>query len=90
VDGEQGLRSIQEEAPDVVMLDLEMPRLDGFAVLERIRSTAATRALPVIVSTSLHLDDEAMRRLPAHTPILSKQLLSREQVLSMLLAATGE
>ena len=66
-----------------------MPRLDGFAVLEKIRSDAATRDLPVIISTSMQLDDEAMLRLPTHTPILSKQLLSREQVLSMLLAATG-
>lgn len=87
VDGEQGWRSIQDHSPDIVVLDLQMPRLDGFAVLEKIRSNAATRALPVIVSTSLQLDDAAMMRLPAHTPILSKQMLSREQVLSMLLAA---
>jgi signal transduction histidine kinase len=90
VDGEQGLRSIEDQSPDVVVLDLQMPRLDGFAVLEKIRSNAATRALPVIISTSLQLDDETMMRLPAHTPILSKQMLSREQVLSMLLAATGD
>lgn len=87
VDGEQGWRSIQDHSPDIVVLDLQMPRLDGFAVLEKIRSHAATRALPVIVSTSLQLDDATMLRLPAHTPILSKQMLSREQVLSMLLAA---
>ena len=90
VDGEQGLRSIQDQSPDVVVLDLQMPRIDGFAVLEKIRNDPATRALPVIISTSLQLDDEAMMRLPAHTPILSKQMLSREQVLSMLLAATGD
>jgi signal transduction histidine kinase len=90
VNGEEGLRSIQDQSPDVVVLDLQMPRLDGFAVLEKIRSDAATRTLPVIISTSLQLDDEAMMRLPAHTPILSKQMLSREQVLSMLLAATGD
>ena len=90
VDGEQGLRSIQDQSPDIVVLDLQMPRLDGFAVLEKIRSNAATRALPVIISTSLQLDDETMMRLPTHTPILSKQMLSREQVLSMLIAATGD
>jgi signal transduction histidine kinase len=90
VDGEQGLRCIRDEAPDAVMLDLRMPKLDGFEVLEKIRGSAATRALPVIVATSLQLDDGAMARLPASTPILSKQMLSREQVLSMLLAAIGD
>lgn len=50
-DGEEGLASIAERQPDLVLLDLEMPRIDGFEVLRRLRSDPATERLPVIVVT---------------------------------------
>ena len=50
-DGVEALELISVRAPDVVLLDLEMPRLDGFEVLARLRADAATRELPVIVVT---------------------------------------
>ncbi len=45
-DGKEALRRIEELAPDVVTLDIEMPRLDGFGVLERVMST---RPRPIVV-----------------------------------------
>ena len=50
-DGEEALERVAETAPDIVLLDLEMPRLDGFEVLARLRADPATRDLPVIVVT---------------------------------------
>jgi signal transduction histidine kinase len=50
-DGEEALTHIREQGCDVVLLDLEMPRLDGFGVLEALRADEATRRLPVIVIT---------------------------------------
>jgi CheY-like chemotaxis protein len=48
-DGEEGLRMATDESPDFIYLDLRLPRLDGFEVLERLRSDPATRHIPVII-----------------------------------------
>jgi two-component system cell cycle response regulator len=50
--GVEGLRLASEEAPDFIYLDLRMPGLDGFEVLERLRSAPATMHIPVIILTN--------------------------------------
>ncbi len=50
-DGEEALTHIRTHGADIVLLDLEMPKLDGFGVLEALRADEATRRLPVIVIT---------------------------------------
>lgn len=50
-DGLVALERMDEARPDVVLLDLEMPRMDGFEVLQRLRSEADYERLPVIVAT---------------------------------------
>ena len=50
--GIEGLELIGSQAPDLVVLDLNMPEVDGFEVLRRIRANEANRALPVIVLTA--------------------------------------
>ena len=51
VDGEEALAMLADWPADLVLLDLEMPRLDGFQVLERLSESEAYRHLPVIVVT---------------------------------------
>ena len=51
-DGREGLRMAAEEAPDFIFLDLRLPGLDGFEVLERLRSDEGTRHIPVIILTN--------------------------------------
>src|SRR5713226_6072828 len=51
-DGEEALARLGEALPDLVISDVTMPRMDGFELLKRIRSQAATRALPVILLTA--------------------------------------
>jgi DNA-binding response OmpR family regulator len=51
-DGRQGLRMATEELPDFIYLDLRLPGIDGFEVLERLRATAATMHIPVIILTN--------------------------------------
>jgi CheY-like chemotaxis protein len=48
-DGEEGLRMATDESPDFIYLDLRLPGLDGFEVLERLRSDPTTRHIPVII-----------------------------------------
>jgi DNA-binding response OmpR family regulator len=48
-DGSEGLRIAAEDAPDFVYLDLRLPGLDGFEVLERLRADEATTHIPVII-----------------------------------------
>src|SRR5579864_9619041 len=48
-DGDEGLRMASDEAPDFIYLDLRLPGLDGFEVLERLRADPATTHIPVII-----------------------------------------
>ena len=52
----EALKRIQESKPDVILLDLMMPEMDGFAVVAALQKEAGWRDIPVIVITSLDLD----------------------------------
>lgn len=52
-DGEAGLAAIRAEKPDLVLLDLILPKMDGFTVLGEIKKDEATAQIPVIVLTNL-------------------------------------
>jgi DNA-binding response OmpR family regulator len=59
--GEDGLRLMARQSYDLVLLDLEMPGMDGFAVLERMREDGVLRHVPVVVQTGRE-DVEAIDR----------------------------
>jgi threonine synthase len=61
--GRAGLTLIRERRPDLVILDLMMPEVDGFAVLDALRADEATRDIPVIVVTAKALTPEERARL---------------------------
>ncbi len=52
-DGGEGLKLIKEAKPDIVLLDVVMPKMDGFEVLTTLRGEAETAKLPVILLTNL-------------------------------------
>jgi len=52
-DGQQLLDQIEEFAPDLIILDLVMPVLDGFSALEKIKSNPLLKNLPVIIASNL-------------------------------------
>ena len=60
-DGEEGLRLFRECAPDLVLLDVEMPKLDGFSVCEEIRQSDRGAQTPVLMMTGLD-DLDSIRR----------------------------
>ena len=53
VDGEDGARKIKEEMPDLVLLDLILPGMDGFEVLANIKQDPKTSPVPIIVFSNL-------------------------------------
>ncbi len=60
-DGVQALDQVDRHAPDLIMLDLNLPGLDGYTVLEQLRSRSATARIPVIVLTAKGDEDNEVR-----------------------------
>ncbi|WP_441235777.1 ATP-binding protein [Bradyrhizobium sp. 930_D9_N1_4] len=82
--GEEGLKLARERQPDVIVLDLQMPAVDGFTVLQQLAADTRTKVIPVVVSTSMTIDDALRSRLPEHVRLISKNAISRESVSSFL------
>jgi len=53
IDGEEGIKKIKEEKPDMVLLDLILPGIDGFEVLARMKEDSALSSIPVIIFSNL-------------------------------------
>jgi CheY-like chemotaxis protein len=64
-DGEEALRQARTAHPDVVLLDLIMPKMQGFEVLRRLKQDPATASVPVIVLSSLGQEADVTRALAA-------------------------
>ena len=60
-DGPSGLEAVRTESPDLLVLDIGLPGMDGWQVLDHIRTDPATRSLPVVVLTA-HAEEESRRR----------------------------
>jgi DNA-binding response OmpR family regulator len=56
--GVTGLELVKKEKPDIVMLDVMLPQLDGFSVLEQIKKDETTKDIPVIMLTNLGTDED--------------------------------
>lgn len=67
-DGEDGLEKAQRMRPHIIFLDIQLPKMDGFQVLERLRAHQATRDVPIIILSNFSETDlvERGRRLGAH------------------------
>lgn len=58
LDGQAGLALIQKEKPDLVLLDLTMPKMPGFEVLKNLKADPATKSIPVIILSNLGQDED--------------------------------
>jgi len=63
VDGEKGIKSVKEENPDLVLLDLILPGIDGFEVLARMKEDPKLAEIPVIILSNLGQKDDIERGL---------------------------
>jgi PAS domain S-box-containing protein len=82
-DGQAALEWLEGELPSVVLLDLMMPRLDGYEVLTRMRADPRLAELPVVVMTAFDSDEEVHRAFASgaddyvHKPLRSAELVAR-------------
>jgi signal transduction histidine kinase/CheY-like chemotaxis protein len=89
-DGEAALAAVAAEHPRAIVLDLMMPRVDGFDVLSSIRADPRTRDLPVIVVTAKDLSEHDRERLGgAAQRVLTKQALSIDELRDQVRALLG-
>lgn len=62
-DGEEGLKLSRENPPEVILLDLMMPKLSGLVVLEGLKQNTITKEIPVIVVTNFGQEENVRRAL---------------------------
>ena len=63
VDGEKGVESVKKDKPDLVLLDLILPGIDGFEVLSRIKADPLLSSIPVIILSNLGQKEDVERGL---------------------------
>ena len=63
VDGEEGIKKIKEEKPDLILLDLILPGIDGFEVLARMKKESTLASTPVIILSNLGQKDDVEKGL---------------------------
>jgi putative two-component system response regulator len=78
-DGEAALSAVSRERPDVILLDVNMPRLNGFEVCRRLKDDPVTRLIPVVLITGLLAVEDRVRGIDAGADdFLSKPLVQLE------------
>jgi putative two-component system response regulator len=86
-DGVEALEAVTAEEPDLVLLDIDMPRLDGISVCERLKSHPTRRLIPIVILTASNDRGTRLRGIAAGAddflskPFDSKELLVRARVL---------
>ena len=85
-DGAAALAAMQDQVPSLVMLDLLMPEMDGFDMLDRMRADPRTQAVPVVILTGKVLNRDDIRRIERHTRVVvqSKGVLTDGEIVAAL------
>jgi len=83
--GENGWNKIQQQKPDILILDLFMPDMNGFTILENINQSPELRGLPVLILTGADLSPEQHQQLSEFGQhLLSKGFLRKQELLNYL------
>lgn len=86
-DGPEGLRAIDEHKPDLVVLDINLPTMDGFQVCRRLKRDPNTRDIPVVMLTSADDSEATLQGLEAGADdYIPKDMFAAENLTSTLMA----
>lgn len=89
-DGIECLEKVQEEIPDAIVLDVMMPRLDGYETVKRLKSDPKTAKIPVVIVTALNDVSNQVKAIESGAddflskPIEDKLLIAKVKLLSSL------
>ncbi len=88
--GQEAIALVRQARPDVIVLDLLMPDVDGFAVLEAVKADEVTRSIPIIVVTAKDLSQEERDTLNSRVEaLLQKGLCDQQELLAEVAEALG-
>ncbi len=87
--GAEALAACEAQAPDLLILDVMMPRLSGFQVCERVRASAATASVPVIMLTALNEAADVERGLEAGASDFLVKPVQRLELVTRVRAQLG-
>jgi CheY-like chemotaxis protein len=80
--GKEGVEIAAREHPDCILLDLIMPETSGFAVAYQLRQIPATRTIPIIILTSMEIDEEMAEQLGGYVSgLMSKSRFTKRDLL---------
>jgi CheY-like chemotaxis protein len=85
--GKDGFDRLIEQKPDIVLLDLRMPGMDGFTFLDRMSASAATADVPAVVLTSASLSAADLKQLERAACVMSKSDLSSNELIEAITKA---
>jgi len=81
-DGREGVEVATRERPDLVILDLIMPETSGFNVAYQLKQIPATRSIPIIILTSMEIDEEMQEQLGGYVSgLMSKSAFTKKDLL---------
>ncbi len=87
-DGREALDKIEKAVPDLILLDVVMPEMDGFEFIEQLRSKSEWRSIPLVVVTAKDLSDDERQRLSGRFESISQRGVSApEEMLDKLQSA---
>ena len=85
VDGEEGVKKVVEGMPDLILLDLILPGIDGFEALRQIKANQNTAAIPVIILSNLGQKDDIEKALKlGATDFLIKAHFTTGEIISKI------
>jgi len=91
LDGQKGLELAKGEKPDLILLDLVLPKMHGFEVLKSLKEDEITKDIPIIVLTNLEAMGDVEKALElGATTYLVKASYSLEEVVQKIKKALGE
>jgi len=84
MDGESGVATAQRELPDLILMDVQLPKLSGLEATRQLRADAKTAAIPIVVITSFALSGDAEKAKAAGASAYLAKPYSPRELLQMI------